>query len=89
MFTSSLISVTTQNSQWSNPPETQPEEETSYFNKQSNITRNMENRPYSKVPLPEQTQKLLGKSVSIPHSSNARASFALLLQPNKLETERP
>lgn len=89
MFTSSRISVTTQNSRWSNQPETQPEEaETSYFNKQSNIMRSTENRPYSKVPLPEQTQNLVGKSVSIPHSGSTRAGFALLLQPNKLKAER-
>lgn len=38
MFTRSLISVTTQNSQWSNQPETQPEEaETNHLDKQSNI----------------------------------------------------
>lgn len=89
MFTNCLISATTHNTQWSNQPETQPEKaETSYFNKQSNIMRSTENRPYSEIPLPEQTQNLVGKSISIPHSGNTRAGFALLLQPNKLRAQR-
>lgn len=89
MFSNCLISATTHNTQWSNQPETQPEKaETSYFNKQSNIMRSTENRPYSEVPLPEQTQNLVGKSISIPHSGNTRAGFALRLQPNKLRAQR-
>lgn len=88
MFTNSLISETTQNSQWSNQEETQPEEaEKSHFNKQSSIVRSTENRPCSKVALPEQTQNLVGRSVSIPHSGNTRAGFALRLQGNQLRAE--
>lgn len=50
--------------------------------------RSTENRPYSEVPLPKQTQNLVGKSVSIPHSGNTRAGFALLPQPNQAESTK-